>query len=376
MLILVTRVFFKSSYKDGVTGMRDQNQKTINAIDLDQFNRILIIRLSAIGDVIETLPAVHVLRKRRPDAYIGWILEEAPYSLLQGHPDIDRFFLFPKKKLKSAVKQRDFKKVKSLLDRVGEELKADQFDLAIDMHNLFKSGVVTLLSGAKERIGYGRYREGSKFFLTKTLSTPKEPMHFVDWQMNLVKRLGVGHSEIEFVLPDFSKEEEAIREFFADNKIKERFFCLAPGTSWPNKCWTAQGMAEVADRLSAYGKVVLIGSTQDKALAEEVGSLMKTVPIDAVEKLNLRELAVLLRQAELYLGGDTGPMHLAVAVGTQVVAWFGPTSPAKTGPYQENAVVIQAEYPCQPCFKRKCKPVVCLRDLSVVTVWEKIQPLL
>ena len=355
--------------------MKDQQQKKVDPINLGRFKRILIIRLSAIGDVIETLPAVHALRRGRPDAYIGWILEEAPYSMLQGHPDIDRFFLFPKKELKNAIKQRDFRKVKNLLDRVGEELKADHFDVAIDMHNLFKSGVVALLSGAEERIGYGRYKEGSRFFLTRRIPPPKRQMHFVDWQMNLVQRLGVKHSDIEFVLPDFSKEEQTIREFLADNKITERYFCLAPGTSWPNKCWTTQGMAEVADRLNAYGKVVLIGSTQDKALAEEVSSLMKTRPIDAVEKLNLREVAVLLRQAQSYLGGDTGPMHLAVAVGTQVVAWFGPTSPAKTGPYQENAAVIQAGYPCQPCFKRKCRSVACLRGLSVETVWEKIQPL-
>ncbi|HHU51751.1 MAG TPA: glycosyltransferase family 9 protein [Firmicutes bacterium] len=355
--------------------MKDLRQ-TEKEININRYKRILIIRLSAIGDVIETLPAVHALRQRRPNAYIGWILEEASYSLLQGHPEIDRFFIFPKKEIKNAVRQRNFKKVKNLLDRVKEELKQERFDLALDMHNLFKSGVVALLSGAEERIGYGRYREGSRFFLTRQIPPPKSEMHFVDWQMNLVQRLGVEYRNKEFILPDFSKEEQTIRGFLADHKITERYFCLAPGTSWPNKCWTAQGMAAIADRLSAYGKVVLIGSTQDKALAEEVSSLMKTRPVDAVEKLNLREVAVLLRQAELYIGGDTGPMHLAVAVGTQVVAWFGPTSPAKTGPYQENAAVIQAGYPCQPCLKRRCKSMVCLRGLSAETVWERIQPLL
>jgi len=361
----------KSKKRVAVTQGKNKTQ-----FNLGKYNKILVVRLSAIGDVLETLPAVHALRQGAPQAYIGWVLEEAPYSLLQGHPDIDGFFLFPKKELKSAIHKKDMKKVKALLKQLGDELKKERFDLVIDMHNLFKSGVVALLSGVKERVGYDLYREGSRFFLTEHIRPPKGIIHFVDWQMNLVRQLSVGYPKVEFVLPYFAKEEEFIRDFREKSGISGKFFCLAPGTSWPNKSWTSEGMARLSDRLDQYGQVVVIGSEQDRALGEEVISKMETIPVNALEKLNLRELAVLLGQAELYIGGDTGPMHLAVAVGTQVVAWFGPTCPEKTGPYQENAVIIKGDLPCQPCFKRKCQTVHCLKELKIETVWDSIQPLL
>src|SRR5690554_4310836 len=244
--------------------------KNITPINLDKYSRILIIRLSAIGDVIETLPAVHALRKGAPQAYIGWVLEEAPYNLLRGHPDINRFFCFPKKEIRSAVKRRDLERVKSILRRLGRELKKERFELVIDMHNLFKSGIVALLSGVKERVGYDLYREGSKFFLTRFIPPPKGIIHLVDWQMFLMCQLGVDYPKVQFILPDFTKEEEVINEFKEKSKIMGKYFCLAPGASWLNKSWTSHGMAQLSDRLNHYGQVVVIGSEQDRALGEEV----------------------------------------------------------------------------------------------------------
>jgi len=135
-------------------------------------------------------------------------------------------------------------------------------------------------------------------------------------------------------------------------------------------------MADLADRLSDYGKVLVIGSELDRKIAKQVLQLAKTNPIDTIARFNLRELAVLLRKARLYIGGDTGPMHLAVAVGTQVVAWFGPTNPLVHGPYQKEAVILKSDLSCQPCNKRKCETIGCLRDLGLETVWGSIEPLL
>lgn len=353
--------------------------KTISLKNIPKTGRILIVRLSAIGDVIRTLPAIHLLRRELPRAYLGWAVENAPYSLIQGHPDIDKFFVFPKKQIQQAIKRANFKEAKRLIKDFGAELKAEKFEIAIDMQNLFKSGIVTLLSGAKTRIGYGLGREGSKFFLTHTVKPPfktYQKMPFVDWQMELVRRLGVTDGDVRFILPDYAVEESTIDQFLKRNNIAPPYFCLAPGTSWPNKSWTPEGMAALADRLSSYGKVLIIGSELDRKIADQVLQLTKTNPIDTIAKFNLRELAVLLRKARLYIGGDTGPMHLAVAVETQVVAWFGPTSPLVHGPYQAGAVILKSDLSCQPCNKRKCDSTRCLRELDLETVWRSMEPLL
>lgn len=353
--------------------------ETVSLKNIPPKSRILIVRLSAIGDVIRTIPAVHLLRKELPQAYLGWAVESAPHDLIKGHPEIDQFFIFPKKQIQQAIKKGDFREAKHLLNEFSTELKAECFEIAIDMQNLFKSGVATLLSGAKTRIGYGLSREGSKFFLTHQITPPfksHQMMQFVDWQLELVKRLGVAGGPAQFVLPDYNPEEVAVNQFLKEHRITGDYFCLAPGTSWPNKSWTSKGMAGLADRLSQYGKVVIIGSKLDRKIAAQVLEQSKSNPIDTIGQFNLRELAVLLGKARFYIGGDTGPMHLAVAVGTQVFAWFGPTSPAVHGPYQEEAVVFNLKLHCQPCNKRKCDSKECLRDLDLETVWRRMEPYL
>lgn len=353
--------------------------KTISLKSLSQTSRILIVRLSAIGDVIRTLPAVHLIREELPKAYLGWVVESAPHSLINGHPEIDKFFIFPKKQIRQAIKESKFKEAFQLLKGFGAELKAEQFEITIDLQNLFKSGMVTLLSGAKTRIGYGLGREGSKFFLTDPITPPCKShrmMSFVDWQMELVRRLGVSDGDVQFILPDYFNEEARINQFLHDHNIAGDYFCLAPGTSWSNKSWTPAGMARLADRLSDYGRVIIIGSELDRKISDQVLKLTKTNSIDTIAAFNLRELAVLLRKARLYVGGDTGPMHLAVAVGTQVIAWFGPTSPLVHGPYQAGAVTFNLDLPCQPCNKRKCNTKHCLQDLGLETVWGSIEPFL
>lgn len=353
--------------------------KPISLKHLSPKSRILIVRLSAIGDVIRTLPAVHLIRREFPEAYLGWAVESLSYKLIEGHPEIDKFFIFPKKQIAQAIKRADFKGAKRLIADFGAALKAEGFEIALDMQNLFKSGIVTLLSGAKTRIGYGLSREGSKFFLTHRITPPyksHQMMQFVDWQLELVKRLGVEGGPVQFILPDYTPEEGTVDRFLKEHGIRGDYFCIAPGTSWPNKSWTPTGMACLADRLSQYGKVLLIGSESDRKIADQVLELAQTNPVDTIGRFNLRELAVLLRKARFYAGGDTGPMHLAVAVGTQVFAWFGPTSPKVHGPYQEKAVIFNLNLPCQPCNKRKCDSRECLRDLDLETVWRKVEQFL
>jgi ADP-heptose:LPS heptosyltransferase len=135
-------------------------------------------------------------------------------------------------------------------------------------------------------------------------------------------------------------------------------------------------MAQLADGLSEYGRVIIVGSESDQQISSAVMSLMQKSFDNAVGWFNLRELAVLLKKATLFFSGDTGPMHLAVAMGTPVITWLGPTSRELTGPYQKEALTISAGLPCQPCYKRRCKHNRCMKGLTFETVWTKVEPYL
>ncbi len=335
--------------------------------------RILIIRLSAIGDVIQTLPAIHALRKSFPNSHLTWILEEPSFSLLQGHPEVDEVIIFPKKELGKTLKDKGIIAALCYLKEFANQLKSRHFDLVIDFQNLLKSGVISYLSGAREKVGFGPGREGNRFFLTKVFPAPTSIAHYVDQELELVHLLGADTEEVSFVLPDYANEEKTIDAFLAENSITGKYFCIATGTTWPSKCWTPEGMAKLADRLQDYGKVIMIGSGQDSIIAEQTINKMSTIPIKAIGRFNLRELAVLIRRAAVFFGPDTGPMHLAVAVNTKTVVWMGPTDPNLKGPYPGRGFVVSLNLPCHPCRNKGCQPNRCLTDLPFEMVWEAVK---
>jgi 3-deoxy-D-manno-octulosonic-acid transferase len=339
-------------------------------------SKILIIHLSAIGDVILTLPAAHALRASFPQAYIAWVVEDAGYHLLQGHPELDEVILFPKKELQETLKENGFLAAMKLILEFRRKLRSYHFDLVIDFHGMLKSGIIALFTGAKIRAGFGPGREGNRFFLTKVFDPPTTSLHFADWELELSHRLGADTDDVQFVFPDYQKEEKVIENFLVANLIKSPFFCIAPGTSWLTKCWTSEGMAKLMDRLSAYGSVLIIGSELDRDIIEATKKLLITKPIDATGMFNLRELAVLLGRAALFFGGDTGPMHLAVARGTKTIAWMGPTKSSRTGPYPGKGITVSLGLPCQFCHKKKCPENHhnCLKNLPFEMVWAAAEP--
>ena len=332
-------------------------------------SRILIIRMSAIGDVIQTLPAIHSLRKSFPNAYLAWVVEPLSYNLLKGHPEIDELILFPKQQLKITLKEAGLIAASKILKSFAKNLQLKRFDVAIDFQNLFKSGLIAKLSKAKQRVGFGPGRELNRLFLNRILPPPVGDLHFIDWELELVSRLGADIAEVNFNFPDYHEEELVIKDFLESNSIQKPYFCIAPGTSWPNKCWTSDAMAQLADRLSAYGQVILIGTDLERSITIETINKMSSIPINALEKFNLRELAVLIKGAKIFFGGDTGPMHLAVALGTKAIAWMGPTKPSRTGPYPGRGTALALNLDCQPCHKRNCHNNLCLKNLPLETVW-------
>lgn len=343
-------------------------------------SRILIIHLSAIGDVIHTLPAAHALRTSFPNSYLAWIVEDAGYNLIQGHPELDEVILFPKKEIKKIFKEKGFFAALKLILEFGRKIRSYHFDVVIDFHNMFKSSIIDLFSGAKVKTGFGPGREGNRFFLTHVFEHPSQPKHFVDIELELTRLLGADIHDVQFVFPDYNKETLKIDKFLAENSVNNPFFCVAPSTSpsWTNKLWTFEGMAKLIDRLSDYGSVLIIGTESDRKIINETKKLLTTKPIDTTGLFNLRELAVLLRKASLFVGGDTGPMHLAAAMGTHTIAWMGPTKPVRNGPYPGRGVSVSLGLACQYCHKRQCpnNDNACLQNLPFDMVWSTTLPYL
>lgn len=334
------------------------------------YKNILIVKLSAIGDVIHALPVAHALKQTYPNIRITWVVEKPAYDLLTNNPDIDQIIIFDKPK---------FKSLKGLLTTgysFSQELKALKFDLAIDLQGLFKSAAISYLSGAKERLVYCNPRE-----LSGKISQPiygqHQKGHVVDRYLDVARYLGCKIDEVIFPLHIVEKEAQQATAIanHAGLPMENSYVVLAPGTNWASKCWPTSHFAKLADKLYDHNIIpVLIGAPNDQRLAQEIMSNTKIPPIDLTGKTSLKQLAYIIKKSQAFVGGDTGPMHLAVAVGSPVVTLFGPTDPKRNGPYGENHTVLLAPQSCQGCWQRNCpKKIDCLASITVDTVFAAIQ---
>jgi len=334
------------------------------------YKNILIVKLSAIGDVIHALPVAHALKQTYPAAHITWVVEKTAYDLLTSNPDIDEIIIFDKPKFKSLA---------GLLAngyKFSQELKSRQFDLAIDLQGLFKSAAISYLSGAPKRLVYCNARELSRL-VGQRICGEHEQGHVVDRYLDVARHLGCTVDEVLF--PISITESEIQKTVAIANhvglRLENPYIVLAPGTNWPSKCWPPIHFAKLADKLYDDHIIpVIIGGPNDQRLAREIAAHTQVPPIDLTGKTSMKQLAYIIKKSQAFVGGDTGPMHLAVAVGAKVVALFGPTDPKRNGPYGQNHKVLLAPHSCQGCWQRKCpKNSDCLASISADTVFTAVQ---
>ncbi|SDF72801.1 lipopolysaccharide heptosyltransferase II [Sporolituus thermophilus] len=323
------------------------------------YHNILIIKMSAIGDVIHALPVAHALKQTWPDCRITWVVERAAYDLLTNNPDIDEIILFDKPQFKSLA---GLIKHAPALARL---LKSRRFDLALDLQGLGKSAAITWLSGAPKRLGYCNMRELSHWVSSPVCGAHKDG-HVVERYLDVVRALGCSVDEVVFPI-HITLEEQGQAEIVARQAgldISQRYVVLAPGTNWPTKCWPTAYFAELADMLYDASVIpVIIGGPGDRRLADEIVAGAAIPPVDLTGRITLKQLAHIIKRASAFVGGDTGPMHLAVAVGTPVVALFGPTDPRRNGPYYGSNIVLQSNRNCLLCWKRTCEKI-CLAPIE------------
>jgi lipopolysaccharide heptosyltransferase II len=307
--------------------------------DPSLFRKVLLIRLRRIGDIILTTPAVRALRTALPRAELVYVVEEPYRKLVEGNPDIDRIVAVPK-----GASRREFL-------ALARALRKEGFDAVIDFHGGPRASLLALLSGAKVKAGYAvKYR--GLFYDVRVPRAPEQGrIHSVENHINLVRALGIEVGEIPgLVLP---KGQAPI----LDLQGRGPLIVLHIGAGNRFRYWGTDNLVRLVRLLGeAEGtRVALIGGAEDKAAeAEILGRVPGT--LSYVGALDLAGTAELIRQATVFVGPDSGPMHIAAAVGTPIVAWFGPTLPANFAPWRPagGARIIEKDLDCRPCKQRTC----------------------
>jgi lipopolysaccharide heptosyltransferase I len=341
--------------------------------------RFLIVRLSAFGDCLHAVPALVALRRHFPNSEIGWAIEDLSHGLLKGHPMVDTFHVFPRRAYKGANS--------SLVERVRamrnfrKELSAVKYDVSLDIQGLTKSGLVSWWSGAKRRIGFKGQdsREFNIIFNNERVEPTENDIHVVEKNLALLRPLGVVLPDRpEWVMPSYEPECAAMRPFLKDSGLLDakgnvaRYAIVNPGATWFTKRWPPELFGEVAKGLiERHGLSVVIpwaGADEHKAgqIIARIGGPRALVAPDT----DLRQLAALTMQSVLFVGNDTGPLHLAVALNVPSVAIFGATDPLRNGPYGSMNRMQTGGVECHPCWKTTCerKDRACLMRVLPETV--------
>jgi len=353
--------------------------------------RILVIKLSSFGDVIHALPTLEALGALYHQGQITWLVEEAYAPLLIGHPALAEVWPVPRVRLGQGM-ERD--KVPRLL-RLLRKVRASRFDLVIDLQGLLKSALWVALSQSPRKVGYDRTRELSYLPLTERIPRFDPEAHAVWRYLNVARHLGAPPTlprcrlglkpifpaalrasdtgaNLVFAHPPGRTQGPPPQTNHASNG---ELVVLHPGARWPTKVWPAASWARLADRLIREKglAVVITGSAADRELAAQIVAQMREQALNLAGRTSLAELAGIMQQARLAVTADTGPMHLAAALGTKVVAIFGPTAPGRTGPFGPGHRVVRLGLACSPCFQRHCPEPRCLTGLSPEAVLAAVE---
>lgn len=336
--------------------------------------RVLIVKLGAIGDVVHTLPALAALRRCGRVSRVAWVVERGGAAkLLADNPCLDELI---------EVDTRGWRKdllgveTRAAIRAAIARLRQPKFDVALDFQGLIKSSVIARLAGAPRRIGFATdaLREpASRWLLTEQASVDDDD-HIIKKNLSLVAHLGYSIAgEYEFPIGLTAADER-----FAEAQLERcggDVAIINPGGGWPTKLWNAEGFAAIADRLfESYGwRSVVTYGPGEEALAQSVVSESRSGAVEMLAS-TLKQLFALARRARLFVGGDTGPLHLAAAARTPIVALFGPTPARRNGPFAAADVVVERfDLDCRAdCFRRSCSHTSCMK-LPVEAVWQGIE---
>lgn len=356
--------------------------------------KILIIRLSAIGDTIHSLPVAAAIKRRIPDAHIGWVVEPLSAPLVVGNPGIDEVFVLPRKEwIKKLASPLNWAKVAGEASAFWSEVRDKKYDVALDLQGLLKSALCAVASGAPKRIGFSHTREGAGLFLTDKAEVgnyfaPDKHIVRVNLEVAsyLFQMIGLEPTAkdevIEFPLPVVPGSSiQKVNELLAG---RDNVAVLVPGTTWRSKVWPIDKWQKLAELVQAETKLPLViagGPAEKKTNAQFADSLNSggIAVSDITGETSLLDLIALYKKSRLVIGADSGPMHLAAAVGIpKVIGIFGATPYKRLGPLGPQSRAVSLHLTCQPCFEAVCplSTNACLEELSAEAVMESVKELL
>lgn len=332
-------------------------------------DRFLIVSTTGIGDTLWGTPAIRALKETYPDSFVGVLTTAAGAELLKGNPYIDRFFIF----------SRGLNGILSLL-KLLRELRKERFEVAFIFHASDRIiWPLVFFTGAFQIIGIIGQNKGLDFILTRAIE--QEDVHGVEMRLRLVGEVGVCCNTNFTIALYLSEEEKNKASRFFESLCFDRdsfIIGLHPGAQKPFKCWPAESFVETGRRLVKYAgcKIIITGNHNEKALCEYIASQI-TGAVSIAGKSNLRETTALIERMHLFITNDTGPMHMAFALGTPTVALFCPTDLGLCGPYNaKDVLIVKKPLTCDPCIGKKCLKPVCMEQITVEEVVEKARFLL
>jgi lipopolysaccharide heptosyltransferase I len=379
--------------------------KNLDALDLRsaEFSRILLIKPSALGDVVHTLPVLVKLRARYPRARIDWLITPENAEVVRYHPALSNVVLFARRDF-----SRRGRRWRAFLSFFGllKQIRRAKYELIIDMHGQVRSAFFALISGARVRIGFDRpikrgltvsaehdlknvpnhgwrgAREGSWIAYTHRIPIPTLDVHAIDRYLWVAPLLGLDDSPPDLTIHLSPQATDRMNRLLEEHGVPESkpLVVLVPGTIWETKHWTIEGFAGVARQFLQDGfAVALAGTTRDQQRCRQIAAAAPGT-CDLSGKTTAADLAALIRRAEVAVTNDSGSMHVAASLGKPMVSVFGPTNPVHIGPYERPESVVRVDLPCSPCNYRRLSQCpfdhACMKQVNSAMVVERVRKLL
>ena len=312
--------------------------------------RIAIIKLSSLGDVVHALPVARALRRALPSAHLTWVVEAREYAILRDHPDLDAVVPVDTRLWRRLIwRPAGAREVLGKVGRLRERIRRASFDVAIDLQGLLKSGLLTAYTGAPLRIGFsaGRCRERwNALFTNRRVTPPDSARHVVEQYLALLAPLGIEPGPAEFHVPVPAAAERRIEELLVKEGVKpgDRLVAINPGAGHPRKRWSVARLGLLAERraIEAGARLLLLWGPDEAHMAREISLALPGHSALLAPPTDLGELTALLKRCRLMIANDTGPLHLAAALGTPSLGLYGPTRAERNGPYGARCRGLQS----------------------------------
>ncbi len=328
-------------------------------------NRILIVKLSAIGDVLMATPVARALRDASPDSYIAWIVEKKSADVVLGNPYLDKVIVWDRGSEGSTL-ARAARFIKGAV-QLRRDLKALDFDVSVDLQGLLRSGLVCLVSGSKRRLGFADADEGSAYLYHDKYDPGGDEVNAQQRNLDLLRTIGVESTDTAMHMPVTDEDRTFADAFFEQQRlVGEKVVAFCPATTWFNKHWIPEGWSGVADILGEKhnAKPLILGSKADIALAQQIADAAHHKPVISAGQTTLKQAGALMEKCTAVIGVDTGLLHMAVALDRPAVGLFG-ASAWRCFLKKDNFIWVAKDFPCSPCRRHPtCQNVDCMLAIT------------